>query len=120
MGFPGDSDGKEPACNAEDLGLIPELGRSPGEGYGNPLHYAGLEKPHGWRSLAGYSPWGYKESDTTEHARTHTHTYICVCINIFISEKAMAPHSSTLSWRIPWTEDPGRLQSMRSLRVRYD
>ena len=32
-------------------------------------------------------------------------------------EKAMAPHSSTLAWKIPWTEEPGRLQSMRSLRV---
>ena len=31
-----------------------------------------------------------------------------------ISEKAMAPHSSTLAWKIPWTEEPGRLQSMRS------
>ena len=35
-------------------------------------------------------------------------------------EKAMAPHSSTLAWRIPWTEGPGRLQSMGSLRVRHD
>ena len=32
-------------------------------------------------------------------------------------EKAMAPHSSILAWKIPWTEEPGRLQSMRSLRV---
>ena len=32
-------------------------------------------------------------------------------------EKAMAPHSSTLAWKIPWTEEPGRLQSMGSLRV---
>ena len=35
-------------------------------------------------------------------------------------EKAMAPHSSTLAWKIPWTEEPGRLQSMRSLRVWHD
>ena len=35
-------------------------------------------------------------------------------------EKAMAPHSSTLAWKIPWTEEPGRLQSVRSLRVRHD
>ena len=35
-------------------------------------------------------------------------------------EKAMAPHSSTLAWKIPWTEQPGRLQSMRLLRVRHD
>ena len=35
-------------------------------------------------------------------------------------EKAMATHSSTLAWKIPWTEEPGRLQSMRSLRVGHD
>ena len=35
-------------------------------------------------------------------------------------EKAMAPHSSTLAWKIPWMEEPGRLQSMGSLRVRND
>ena len=38
----------------------------------------------------------------------------------FLSEKAMAPHSSTLAWKIPWTEEPGALQSMGSLRVRHD
>ena len=43
LGFPGGSDGKESACNAEDLGLIPGLGRSPGEGNGNPLQYSCLE-----------------------------------------------------------------------------
>ena len=35
-------------------------------------------------------------------------------------EKAMAPHSSTLAWKIPWMEEPGRLQRMGSLRVRHD
>ena len=40
-------------------------------------------------------------------------------LNYFL-EKAMAPHSSTLAWKIPWTEEPGRLQSMGSLRVGYD
>ena len=37
-----------------------------------------------------------------------------------ILEKAMAPHSSTLAWKIPWTEEPGRLQSMGSQRVGHD
>ena len=36
------------------------------------------------------------------------------------TEKAMAPHSSTLAWKIPWTEEPGGLQSMGLLRVRHD
>ena len=39
------------------------------------------------------------------------------CLLITLSEKAMAPHSSTLAWKIPWMEEPGRLQSMGSLRV---
>ena len=43
MGFPDNSAGKESACNAGDLGLIPGLGRSPGEGKGYPLQYSGLE-----------------------------------------------------------------------------
>ena len=42
-GFPGSSDGNEPACNARDPGLIPGLGRSPGEGNGYPLQYSCLE-----------------------------------------------------------------------------
>ena len=66
MGFPGSSDGTEFSCNVGDLGLIPELVRSPGGGHGNPLQYSCLENPHGQRSLEGYSPWGYKESDMTE------------------------------------------------------
>ena len=37
-----------------------------------------------------------------------------------VVERAMAPHSSTLAWKIPWTEEPGRLQSMGSLRVGHD
>ena len=43
MGFPGGSDDKESAYNAGNLGSIPELGRSPGEGNGYPLQYSGLE-----------------------------------------------------------------------------
>ena len=57
-----------PQCG--DLGLIPELGRSPGEGHDNPLQYSCLENPHGQRSLAGYSPWGHKESHRTEQLST--------------------------------------------------
>ena len=45
MDFPGGSDSKESACNAGDSGSIPESGRSPGEGKGNPLQYSCLENP---------------------------------------------------------------------------
>ena len=64
------SDGKESACNAGDLGSIPGLRRSPGGRDGNPLQYSCLEDPYGQRSLAGYSPWVHKESDTTERLST--------------------------------------------------
>ena len=61
---------KNLSANAGDMGLIPGSGRSPGEGNGNPLQHSWLEKFHGQRSVAGYSPWGYKESDMTELTRT--------------------------------------------------
>ena len=66
MGIPGGSDSKESTCNAEDLGLIPGLRRSPVEG------------------------------------------------------NLQATHSSVLAWRIPWTKEPSKLQSMGSQRVRHD
>ena len=66
LGFPGGSDSKESSCNSGDLGLIPGLGRSPGEGHGNPLQYSCLENPHGERSLTGAAVNGVTESDTTE------------------------------------------------------
>ena len=94
-GFPGTSADKESTCNAGDPGSIPGSGRSPGEGigyplqyhwaswvwslgwedspgggHGNPLQYSCLENPHGQRSLAGFSPWGRKELDTTEWLST--------------------------------------------------
>ena len=48
---------KQSACNAEDLSLIPGLGKSPGGGNGNPLQLFLPRKSHGQRSLVGYSPW---------------------------------------------------------------
>ena len=70
--FPGGSDGKASAYNAGDPASIPGLGRSSGEGNGNPLQYSCLENlqysclENGQRSMVGYSPWGRKESDMTE------------------------------------------------------
>ena len=76
LGFPGGSNGKESTCSMRDLGSIPGLGRSPGGGHGNPLQYSCLENPHGKRSLAGYSPWGHKESDMTEQLSMHSYNFI--------------------------------------------
>ena len=54
------------AGDERDVGLTPVLGGSPGGGHDNSLQYSCLENPHGQRSSAGYSPWGRKESNTTE------------------------------------------------------
>ena len=74
LDFPGGSDGKASVYNVGDLGSSPGLGRSPGEGNGNPLRY--YWKSHGQRSLVGYSLWGRKESDTTEWLHFHFHYLI--------------------------------------------
>ena len=75
---------ENPPVNAgdrgEDLGMIPGLGRSSGGGTGNPLQNSCLENPHGQRSLAGYSPWGCKESDMTEQLNKH----ICCILGKFL------------------------------------
>ena len=63
--LPGGSDGKESACNAEDLGSIPGLGISPGDGHGNPLQYFCLENPvdrETWQATIH----SVSESDTIE------------------------------------------------------
>ena len=127
MGFPGGSDGKASACNAGDLGLISVSGRSPEEGNGNPLQsMEPLRVGHDWatslsfftlmqwrrkwqhtpvflpgesqgqRSLLGCRLWGRTESDMTDAA------------------------ASTITWKIPWTEEPGRLQSMGSQKAGQD
>ena len=72
-GFPGGSDDEESACNVGDQGSIPGWGRSPWrrEWQAIPVFLPG--ELHEERSVAGYSPWGCKESDTTERL-THTHS----------------------------------------------
>ena len=65
LGFPCGSAGKESACNVGDLGSIPGLGRSPGEGKGYPLHCSGLE------NSMDHIVCGVAESDTTERCSLH-------------------------------------------------
>ena len=89
---------------------------------------------HGQRSLAGNSPWGRKELNTTElwRVRAHTHTRNfrrCLEVHKHLNipivkkdalEKEMATHSSVLAWRIPGTGEPDGLPSLGSHRVGYD
>ena len=105
MGFPGGSAGKESPCNAEDLGSIPGLGRSHGEGNSYPLQYSGLEN----------SGLGRKELDTTERLSlwgfpggSDGKESACNMEDLGLIpgwedplEEGMATHSSILAWRIP-------------------
>ena len=70
VAFPGGSDSGESASSVGDLGSNPGSRRCPGGGHGNPFQYSCLGNPFGQRSLAGYSPWGRKESDMTEWLST--------------------------------------------------
>ena len=82
---------KESTCIAGDLGLIPGLRRSPGEGNGNPLQCSCLENSHGQRSLMSYGPWGHRttvhgvvKSWTTEQLTLEVRKSIrlsCFCIS---------------------------------------
>ena len=72
LGFLGGLDSKGSTWNAGDVGSVPGRGRSPGEGNNYPLQFSFLSGEfHGPRSLAGYSPWGCKELDTTERLSLH-------------------------------------------------
>ena len=103
-GFPDSSVGKESACNAGDPGSIPGLGRSTGEGIGYPLQYS-------WSSLV---------AQLIKNRPTFWETWVRSLGWEDPLEKEMAIHSSTIAWKIPWTEEPGRLRSMGSQRVRHD
>ena len=69
-----------------DLGSIPGLGRSPGEGHGKPLQYSCLGKPHGRRSLAGCSPRGCREPGMTERLSTQHSSWL-----VWISTQTSPP-----------------------------
>ena len=84
------------AGDARDAHSNPGLGRSPREGNDNPLQYSCLGNPMGrgnrWATVHGVAKSCTQPSTALE--------------------KEMAPHSSTLAWRIPWTEEPGGLLSI--------
>ena len=98
------SDSKESACNEGDLASIPGLGRSPGEGHGNPLQYS----------------WGSLVAQTLMNLPAMQETWLRSLGWEDTLEEGMATHSSTLAWRIPWTEEPSGLQSMGSQRLGHD
>ena len=104
LGFPCGSAGKEPACNAGDPSSITGLGRSPGEGIGYPLQYS-------WASLV---------AQMVKNPPAMWETWVQSLGQADPLEEGMATHSSILAWRIPWTEEPGGLQSTGLQRGGYN
>ena len=96
--------GKESACDVGDSSLIPGLGRYPGEGIGYPLQYS-------WASLV---------SQMVKNPPPMWETWVWSLGWEQPLEKGTMTHSSILAWRIPWTEEPSRLQSMGSQGVRHN
>ena len=104
MGFPDSSLGKECACNAGDPGSIPGLGRSAGKGIGYPLQYS----------------WAFLVAQLVKNTPAMQETWVRSLGREDLLEEAMATHSNILAWKIPWTEEPGELQSVGSQRVEHD
>ena len=102
--IPGSSADKESACDAGDPSLIPESGRCPGKGIGYPFQYS-------WASLV---------AQTVKNLPAMRQTWVGSLGWEDPLDKGPASHSSILAWRIPWTEEPGSLQSMGFQRVRHD
>ena len=94
---------KASACNAGDPGLIPGLGRTPGEGIGYPLQCS-------WASLVVH---------IVKNLPAMREAWVWSLGWEDLLEEDVATHSSILAWRIPWTEEPGRLQFM-GLEVGHD
>ena len=106
--FPGSSAGKDSTCNAGDPGSITGSGKFPGEGIGDPFLYS-------WSSLV---------TQMVKNLPTGWETWVRDLSSIpWLKdplEEGMTTLSSILTWRIPWTEEPGGLQSMGLQRVRCD
>ena len=122
-GFPGSSVAKDPPASAGDTGSIPGSERSPGEGNGNPLQYSYLGSPTDrgawWATVHGITRVGHKlvtkwaslVAQRVKYLPAMQETQVQSLGREDALEKEMATHSSILAWRIPWTEEPGRLQS---------
>ena len=99
-------------CKTRDLGSIPELGRSSGEGNGNLLQYSCLENSMdrgAWQAtVRGVAKSWTRLSDFT------------LIFHFHALEKEMTTHSSVLAWRVPGTAEPGGLPSVVSHRVGHD
>ena len=95
------------AYNAGDLGSVPGSGRSPGEGNGNPLQYSCPTPKKGLKEI-----WSSLVAQMVKRLPTMREARVQSLGREDLWEKDMAIHSSILAWKIPQTEEPGRLPSM--------
>ena len=132
-GFPGGSEVKASACNAGDLGSIPGLGRSPGEGNGNPLQYSCLKNPMDggtwWATVHGVAKSRTRlkrlsssssSASGEEPVQETSETWVRSLGQEDPLEEEMATHSNILAWSLSEREEPGGLQSTGSQRVRHE
>ena len=114
-GLPSWLSGEESACNAGDAGSVPGAGRSPGEGNGYPLQYScpknSMNRIHGIGKLFGASQMVQMVETLPANARDTRDTGLISGSGKSPGEE-MATHPSVLAWKTPWTEEPGRPQSM--------
>ena len=96
--------GRQSACNAGNLGSILGSGKPPGEGIGYPLQC----------SVTSLLAQMVKNPPAMQETWVRSLGWEDPL------EEGLATHSSVLAWRIPWTEEPGRMQSVGSHRVRHD
>ena len=133
LGFSGGWDGKESASNAGDLGSIPGSGRSSGEGNSIPLiflfpfYFLYLVTMYQFLMSMNlflfctqiHLHWASIVAQTVKNLPAVQETQVRSLGQEDPLEKVLASHSSILAWRIPWTEEPDRLQSMGH-RVRHN
>ena len=77
-------------------------------------------RPNTTKEINKYLKWKFSPTWHPNATSTFHPSFLLYPYLTYIAEKAMAPHSSTLAWKIPWTEELGRLQSMGSRRVGHD
>ena len=123
MGFPGSSNGKESACSAEDLGLIPAEGRSPGEGNGNPLLCSCLRNPMDrsevkWKSLSHAQlcdPWAIQCNLWNSQARILE--WVAVPFTRGSSQSRDRSQVSCIAGESFPAEPPGKPHGQKSLAI---
>ena len=108
--FPGSSEDKASAYSAGDTSSIPRSRRSPGEGNGNALRYSC--PPHSPKKGGSKKYLTSLVAQTIKRLPTMRETWVQSLGRENLLEKEMATHSSIPAWKIPWMEEPSRLESM--------